>query len=69
MIFIGIESATGDVYVASARNSERAYRIIGEAMGMKGTDDPNFDTGNVDVDLYKLPSLKNGEFKKLSMDE
>ena len=66
--WLGIENSDGAAYHAYADDSESAFRAIGKAMGMDTTK-ADFDTGNVDVDLYELRPLPSGVAKKLELED
>lgn len=54
--FIARYSATNELYFISAKNADAAYRHFGkDVLKMTDADDPGFDTGNVDIDLWELP--------------
>lgn len=60
--FIVMESATGKISQLQAKDEDAAYRLYGKVvMKMSGTDDPDFDTGNVDIDLAEVKKPKRGE--------
>lgn len=52
--FVAVESASGRLIACDAKDAEDAYHVIGRKV--LGMTEP-IDTGNVDVDLYELPSF------------
>lgn len=58
--YIVVYSATNEVYFLQAKDDNDAYRQFGEKiLKMEG----DFDLGNVDIDLKKLPASLKKPFK------
>jgi len=59
--YVALNSSTGELYKLAAVNDDGAYRLIARViLGMGDAADPDFDTGNVDFDLYEI----GGAFKR-----
>ncbi len=60
MQFLVRISATGALYLVAAENAEDdVYRVVGrDVLNMVGTDEPSFDTGNVDIDVLELKPVR-----------
>lgn len=68
--YIAMESSTGDLYQICAENDDKAYRYLGrDVLKMAGWNHEDFDTGNVDFDLYELSDIPNGHTKALVIFE
>lgn len=64
--YVAIESSTGDVYQVAASSQENAFRTIAKhILKMPDWNRKDFDTGNVDFDLYPIVNLLSGNVEKL----
>ncbi len=68
MQYIAIESATGTIYQVSAPNDDKAFRFLArDVLNMKHWNEKDFDTGNVDFDLYVIKELPEGKVQILQL--
>lgn len=66
--WLGVQNSDGTLYHVTSDNADIAYRVIGTLLGISGTDLPDFDAGNVDVNLYELVDLPPNTAKVLEME-
>jgi len=66
------ESSSGDLYFVTTELNctEEVYKVFGAEVYGMDVDDPNFDSGDVDIDIIPLPhNLPAGEAMFLSRDD
>lgn len=68
--YVARVNSSGALYHLSAKDDDAAYRIFGKVVfKMMGTDSPNFDTGNVDIDLVEIANTPIGHVAILFPDD